>query len=124
VEKYGYKGTQQYMQETVKNWYPNEYEKITGIKVTKDESITRRKQIEHNKELQFRSQHAHDYISSRAIDTSQETWMPEQTVIVEAQQPNTGDTRLYLIPTYDNTKNTIINTSHHLDVTEVMNIKT
>lgn len=117
-------------EKTVKNWYPDEFTKATGIRVSVDESSVLRERVKRKNIEAFRAEHANEFVSTNIIsDTLNDEWLPDGYRLTSATRDATGEQRYFLLPEHEAVKNSIIqqdvliDPNRHIDVTDVVNTK-
>lgn len=131
VERRGETATRAMFDESVKNWYPDEYEKVTGETVTAEESYTRSKQLEKQSKESFKAANQDKFVPTRELHTHQEKWVPDNSSLVEAEMGKTGEKRYFLVPSNERKSEKMLgmrddlafDRDDYVDVTPVMNIK-
>lgn len=131
MEKKGEQETRAMFERSVKNWYPDEYEKTTGETVLAEESYTRSKQEERQTAEEFRAANPDKFVPTRELHTNQEDWMPANTSLVEAEMPATGEKRYFMVPSSERKAEKTLgmrddlafDQGDYVDVTAVMNVK-
>ncbi|GAB2733332.1 DUF7007 domain-containing protein [Nocardioides pakistanensis] len=112
---------------TVKNWFPDQYEKATGTTVTAEESYVRRDQQKAADKAAFRAAHADDFVTLGNGDTHA-AWIPTGFAVTRARKDATGEERHFLVPRdeviHDSMwgKQIVVDPNRHLDVTGIENL--
>lgn len=131
MERKGETETRAMFERSVKNWYPDEYEKITGETVSPEESYTRNKQVEKQSKESFKDANPNKFVPTRELHTNQEKWVPEGSSLVEAEMGATGEKRYFLVPSSERKSDNMLgmrddlafDRDDYVDVTPVMNIQ-
>lgn len=99
---------------TLKNWFPDAYEKFYGVKLKEGESFVRDKEL-------FKERHKNDYIVVSAINSDKYTDMVECFAIIGGSRKNftesEGKTFLVPIEEYQNRNHDfVIDPSRHTEI--------
>ena len=113
------------MERTVKDYFPDQYEKATGETLTPDESSVLRDRQKAATAEAFRAEHANEFVTLHRGDDDNGAWVPEGYRPMTARIDATGETREFLVP-YDEcvengsfVSNRLIDPHRHIDVTGI-----
>lgn len=100
VERGLLNGTLENAHQTLRDWFPTEYEKVFGVKLTSSQSRELRKNL-------FKAEHANDWVAvSAETKSSWNPQIPDQVVLVTCQPAGIAHhrdapTRRFLVPRGD-----------------------
>lgn len=119
---------------SLKNWYPDAYEKVTGEEVSPEESYTRREQIKKAEDARFRQENKNEFISTGFSPTTTGkkegayAFVPDGYEVLNTKKESTGEERQYLVPKHEAlpegqrvwNDRLVIDPERHVDVTGVL----
>ena len=109
---------------SVKDWFPDKYEKATGETIPVSESYMKRKAAEQADKASFRAAHRDEFVGTQRTNTHAR-WLPATHAVAWATKDATGEERAFLVPCTEAVKdgsyvdNLVIDPNRHIDVTDI-----
>lgn len=109
---------------SVKDWFPDKYEKATGETIPVSESYMKRREAEQADKAAFRAAHRDEFVGTQHTDTHAK-WLPVTQAVAWATKDATGEERAFLVPRREAVKdgmlidNLVIDPNRHIDVTDI-----
>ena len=112
-------------EQSVKDWFPDEYEKAFGVTLGPSESHTRAQLAGSQRLDAFRSAHANDFVTTGG---NSPVWCPHGFEVITAERRATGDTRHLLVKAgfwgrYETNRTDtpiVVDADSHPDVTDLV----
>lgn len=113
---------------SVKDYFPDQYTKATGIELTEADSSTLRDRAKAANEQAYREEHKDEFVSTGWGSDYDGSWVPEGYYAIEARREADGEKRQFLIPKEECISDhmlrraVLVDPRRHRDVTGIGNI--